>query len=108
MHVRFEACETRSSTRFLALDKIVPGREFLEILELPYRAGDLMLDREWFGLPEDLKPPAWQPDDLQAGFSYLSSPVLRHNSFSSSLESCLLHQLEQRTWLRSEAFSVSI
>ncbi|KAI9221202.1 lariat debranching enzyme, C-terminal domain-containing protein [Blastocladiella britannica] len=40
-----------SSTRFLALDKVIPGRRFLQILDLPdHTAGPLEYDLDWLAI----------------------------------------------------------
>ena len=39
-------------TKFLALDKVLPGRQFLQVLDLPDRPGprSVTLDPEWLGI----------------------------------------------------------
>ncbi|XP_003741328.1 lariat debranching enzyme [Galendromus occidentalis] len=50
LHVRFTALVPHtdgSSTRFLALDKCLPNRDFLQVIELPGESGPLRYDAEW-------------------------------------------------------------
>lgn len=53
LHVRFTAVVPHpdgSSTKFLALDKCLPKRDFLQVLELPGESGPLHYDAEWLCL----------------------------------------------------------
>ncbi|OQR67426.1 lariat debranching enzyme-like, partial [Tropilaelaps mercedesae] len=50
LHVKFAALvphEDGSKTRFLALDKCLPNRDFLQVIEMPGKAGPLRYDAEW-------------------------------------------------------------
>jgi Lariat debranching enzyme, C-terminal domain len=48
MHVKFAA--EYGSTSFLALDKAIRPKEFIEILNIPGEAGLLTPDEEWLRL----------------------------------------------------------
>jgi len=56
LHVRFPALIPRSGsraghTRFLALDKCLPGRNFLQVVDIPDRsAGPITWDEEWLAI----------------------------------------------------------
>eukprot|EP01100_Stratorugosa_tubuloviscum_P002883 TRINITY_DN1688_c2_g1_i2.p1 TRINITY_DN1688_c2_g1~~TRINITY_DN1688_c2_g1_i2.p1 ORF type:complete len:351 (-),score=120.01 TRINITY_DN1688_c2_g1_i2:60-1112(-) len=56
MHVKFQAIvshkESGKQTKFLALDKCLPGRDFLQIIDLPSSdsSADLKYDIEWLAI----------------------------------------------------------
>ena len=104
LHVKFAALvkhEDEKTTKFLALDKCLPQRDFLQIIDLPDKdaAGGFMLDEEWlailkanheyhsvtqrpsplpaYGTPEavDLEPhKKWMSERLQSSGSATTTP----------------------------------
>ena len=64
LHVRFPALIPRSGhdsrgghTRFLALDKCLPGRNFLQVVDMPGKSGGpLCFDEEWLAITRACHP----------------------------------------------------
>ncbi len=61
LHVKFAAIykhqETNQETKFLALDKCLPGRDFLQVLEIPVKEPTeniFKLDPEWLAIVKTL------------------------------------------------------
>ncbi|BBM98121.1 hypothetical protein Mp_1g11010 [Marchantia polymorpha subsp. ruderalis] len=76
LHTKFAALvhhQDGSATKFLALDKCLPGRDFLQVLEVPSGDGpfEFKLDEEWLAITRAYHPflpltrrPAVYPQDI--------------------------------------------
>lgn len=92
MHCRFAALVRHPDgreTRFLALDKVLPGRDFLQVLDLPVSDDaaaaappGLAYDAEWLALLRRTHPMvsltryAHMPDQLCVAFHSCASPCI--------------------------------
>jgi len=89
MHVKFAAIHPTTGTKFLALDKVLDRRNFLQILKIDATPGELLIDEQWANILWDyvgdpIKPPEFEAD-LETPFDYFASTRLRHSEVTRKL-----------------------
>lgn len=78
-HIKFPAIVPHGNgkvTKFLALDKLIPGRDFMQFLEIDCNPGPLCFDREWLSIVSAIDPfltyshSRFVPPSLEVASSY--------------------------------------